>query len=133
MADRGAQLRWKGQGLILTHRPPCQHSLWKETGVPGENPQFSQSVDRLFSQKCHKSVARIASPKACFPLGEFIRANRERSNLIGWQQTLTTSLPNHIRFLLVRAKKNRQVENRLNDCPYVLFYFQLANLGSVNY
>ena len=23
-------------------------------------------------------------PKAGFPLGEFVRANRERSNLIGW-------------------------------------------------
>ena len=21
--------------------PPCQHSLWEETGVPGENPRFS--------------------------------------------------------------------------------------------
>ena len=25
--------------------------------------------------------------KAGFPLGKFIRANRERSNLIGWRQT----------------------------------------------
>ncbi len=40
-----------------------------------------------------------------FPLGEFVCANREKSNLIGWRQTLTTSPPNHIRFLLVRAKK----------------------------
>ena len=31
--------------------------------------------------------------------------NREKSNLIGWRQTLTTSPPNHIRFLLVRATK----------------------------
>ena len=38
--------------------------------------------------------------KAGFPLGEFVRANRERSNLIGWRQTLTTSPANHIRFLL---------------------------------
>ncbi len=43
--------------------------------------------------------------KAGFPLGEFFRANRERSNLIGWRQTLTTSPANHIRFLLVRANK----------------------------
>ncbi len=41
--------------------------------------------------------------KAGFPLGEFVRANREKSNLIGWRQTLTTSPANHIRFLLVRA------------------------------
>ncbi len=40
-----------------------------------------------------------------FPLGEFVRANREKSNLIGWRQTLTTSPANHIRFLLVRANK----------------------------
>ncbi len=46
--------------------------------------------------------------KACFPVSEFVRANREKSNLIGWRQTLTTSPtspPNHIRFLLARAKK----------------------------
>ncbi len=40
----------------------------------------------------------------CFPLSKFVRANKEKSNLIGWRQTLTTSPPNHIRFLLVRAK-----------------------------
>ena len=43
--------------------------------------------------------------KAGFPLDEFVRAHREKSNLIGWRQTLTPSPPNHIRFLLVRAKK----------------------------
>ncbi len=42
------------------------------------------------------------------------RENREKSNLIGMRQTLTTSPPNHIRFLLVRAQKNHQVENGLN-------------------
>jgi hypothetical protein len=30
-----------------------------------------------------------------FPPGEFVPANREKSNLIGWRQTLITS-PNHI-------------------------------------
>ena len=49
---------------------------------------------------------------AGFPLGEFVRANRERGNFIGWCQTLTTSPANHIRFLLVR-------ENRLYSV-YVL-------------
>ena len=44
-------------------------------------------------------------PEAGFPLGEFVRANREKSNLIGWRQTLTTSPANHIRFLLVRTNK----------------------------
>jgi hypothetical protein len=41
--------------------------------------------------------------EACFPLGKIFRANREKSNLIGWRQTPTTSPANHIRFLLVRA------------------------------
>jgi hypothetical protein len=41
MSDHGAQLRWKGQlGSNLTH-PACQHSLWEETRVPGENPRLS--------------------------------------------------------------------------------------------
>ncbi len=35
----------------------------------------------------------------------FVRASREKSNLIGWRQKLTTSPANHIRFLLVRANK----------------------------
>jgi hypothetical protein len=42
---------------------------------------------------------------AWFPLGEFVRANREKSNLIGWRQTLTTSPANHVHFLLVCAKR----------------------------
>ena len=45
-------------------------------------------------------------------MGEFVRAQREKNNLIGWRQTLTTSPPNHIRFSLVHAKKI--VENGLN-------------------
>jgi hypothetical protein len=39
-------------------------------------------------------------------------AKREEGDLIGWQQTLAASPPNHIYFLLF-ARKNRQVENRL--------------------
>ena len=52
--------------------------------------------------------------KACFPFGEFIRANSEKSNVIGWQQTLTPPSPNHIRVLLIRAKKSRSGK-RLRD------------------
>ncbi len=48
-------------------------------------------------------VQNLNSEFAGFPLGKFVRANREKSNLIGWRQTLTTSPANHIRFLLVRA------------------------------
>ncbi len=53
----------------------------------------------------HDTHTRKLRPKAGFPLDEFVRANREKSNLIGWRQTLTSSLANHIRFLLVRANK----------------------------
>ncbi len=63
-------------------------------------------------------VLRIGSPfptdlVSCLSLGEFVRANREKSNLIGWRQTLTTSPANHIRFLLVRAKKSPSVKRAL--------------------
>jgi hypothetical protein len=34
-----------------------------------------------------------------------VRANRKKSDLIGWRQTLTTSPTNHIHVFLVRAKK----------------------------
>ena len=50
--------------------------------------------------------------KACFPLSEFVRANKEKSNLIGWRQTLTTSPANHIRFLLVRVKEKSLIGKR---------------------
>ncbi len=56
---------------------------------------------------------RKLPPKACFPLGKFVRANREKSNLIGWRRTLTTSPADHIRFAYSH-KKNRPVENGLN-------------------
>ena len=39
MSDHGAQLRWKAGPLGVNPNPPCQHSLWEETGVPGENPR----------------------------------------------------------------------------------------------
>jgi hypothetical protein len=41
--------------------------------------------------------------------------NRERSNLIGWQQTLTTSPANHIRFVLVRANKFAKWKTSLTE------------------
>ena len=52
-------------------------------------------------------VQESLSKRRVFSLDEFVRANREKSNLIGWRQTLTT--PIHIRFLLVRAKRIAQV------------------------
>ena len=48
LSDDGTQLRWKGQlgasaNILIrdTPNPPCQHSLWEETGIPGENPGLS--------------------------------------------------------------------------------------------
>ena len=39
--------------------PPCQHSLWEETGVPGKNPTAFGTALTNSSYKCHGSVARI--------------------------------------------------------------------------
>ena len=58
-----------------------------------------------------KSPQRESKPRS---QAGFVRANREKSNLVTWRQTLTTSPPNHIRFLLVRAKKCK-VENGLHN------------------
>ncbi len=63
----------------------------------GEREEITEPVVGI---SCYMRYAH----KAGFPLGEFVRANRERSNLIGWRQTLTTSPANHVRFLLVRLK-----------------------------
>ena len=53
--------------------------------------------------------------KSGFPLDDFVRANREKSNLIGWRQTLTSSSANHIRFLHVRANKFAKWKTGLNS------------------
>jgi hypothetical protein len=50
-------------------------------------------------------IASLIQLKSRFPPAEFVRAKRERSNLIRWRQTLTSSPANHIHFLLVRGKK----------------------------
>jgi hypothetical protein len=39
--DHGAQPRCKKGQLGANPNPPCQHYLWEETGVPGENPRLS--------------------------------------------------------------------------------------------
>ncbi len=57
--------------------------------------------------------------KAGFPFGEFVRANREKSNLIGSRQTLTSSPANHTRFLLVRANKFAKWKTGLRWLPSV--------------
>jgi hypothetical protein len=47
----------------------------------------------------------IVSSEASFPPGGFVNASREKSNLIGWRQTLTTSSPNHILLLACSREK----------------------------
>ena len=76
-----------------------------ETGLGRSSEQLGSShgIVTIYVFSCLNAVMLLF--KACFPLGEFVRASREKSNLIGWRQTLTTSPANHIRFLLVRAKK----------------------------
>jgi hypothetical protein len=49
----------------------------------------------------YSQVRGYSQYKACLPLGEFARANREKG-------TLTTSPTNHIRFLLVRAQSGKR-------------------------
>jgi hypothetical protein len=39
MSDHGTQLRWVAK--CVNPNPPCQHSLWEETRVPGENTRLS--------------------------------------------------------------------------------------------
>ena len=73
---------------------------------------------------------RHGSSKAGFPLGGFVRENREKSNLIGWRQTLTSSPPNHIRFLLVRANKFAEWKTGLRK-DGICCCCQLANHTSV--
>jgi hypothetical protein len=63
--------------------------------------------------------------KACFPLGEFVRANRERSDLIGWLQTLTSSPANHIHVLLIGAKKIAKWKTGFRHDEERVFYFQM--------
>ena len=43
MSDHGGQLRWKGQ-LGANPNPPCQLSLWEETGV---YPECGNGAPRL--------------------------------------------------------------------------------------
>jgi predicted nucleic-acid-binding Zn-ribbon protein len=70
-------------------------------------------------------VQENLNKRRLFSLGEFVRANREKSNLIGWRQTLTTSPANHIRFLLVRANKFAKWKTGLN-CTYKAFYCTIS-------
>ena len=40
----------------VVRNPPCQLSLWEETGVPGENPRLSAELTILFS---HEDWVRV--------------------------------------------------------------------------
>ena len=55
---------------------------------------------------------------------KYFCANSEKTDLIGWLQTLTTSPPNHIRFLLVRVKKISKWKLGLKFCVHGLDKFE---------
>ncbi len=58
------------------------------------------------------------------------KARTEKAtNLIGWRQTLTTSPPNHIRFLLVRAKKSTSGKQALKKIRVLYFIFSSRSLA----
>ncbi len=88
--------------------------LFLAGGVDNTRWKKVQSDPMLIFLSGNRSLQTNTMIKACFPLGEFFRANREKSNLIGWRQTLTTSPANHIRLLLVRAKKIAKWKTGLN-------------------
>ena len=80
--------------------------VWKSTSICS----LVSTQNRLFNSENREYISENRVFVCCFPLGGFVRTgfvrtNREKSNLTGWRQTLTTSPPNHIRFLLVRAEK----------------------------
>jgi hypothetical protein len=72
-ADRGRlrAYRWRFKQPLLVHtslmispppnlcvNPPCQLSLWEETGVPGENPRLS--AERRLLLFSHEDWVRVA-------------------------------------------------------------------------
>ena len=77
----------------------------KDNRPPILNEDQMLELAKQYQDNDIKGRDELILGKAGFPLGEFVRANREKSNLIGWRQTLTTLPTNHIRFLLVRANK----------------------------
>ncbi len=90
---------WLGFAFIFIKPEWWAKHDWYYTWLPWTNKLYiGQTIFQL--ARCGYTQS-----KAGFPLGEFVRANRERSNLIGWRQTLTSSPANHVRFLLVRANK----------------------------
>ena len=43
--------------------PPCQHSLWEETGVPEKTHDFRQSVDKSHSERLWKTIDDVTARK----------------------------------------------------------------------
>ncbi len=86
-------------------KAPRKQRAKKEKHVDSDSDEDYASDVRKFDDRNHSKGRNIKSVLSRFPLGEFVRANREKSNLIGWRQTLASSSANHIRFLLVRANK----------------------------
>ena len=67
-----------------------------------------------------KKIQKKSMFKACFPLGEFVRANREIKQL-DWLATNTDDITTQSHSLFACSpEKNRQVENRLKEVFYSL-------------
>jgi hypothetical protein len=56
------------------------------------------------SMSCTTTHSGRTYLEACFPPGEFVRANREKSNLIGWRGTNDITTQSHSLFVCAREK-----------------------------
>ena len=79
-----------------------RQAKWNEVGLQG--------IPNLLSKRC--TLSHGIAFKACFPLGEFVRANRKKQ--LDWLPTNTDdiTIQSHSLFACSR-EKNRQVENGL--------------------
>jgi hypothetical protein len=86
---------------------PCKDILRQAIRVSRiKKGQVMPVIDKESTIPKKRKKVRKVYRKACFPPhGKFIRASREKSNVIGWRHILTTSPANHVRVFLVGAKK----------------------------
>ncbi len=49
--------------LGVVFKPPCQHSRWEETGIPGENPRLSVRVLTNSSHECPQQESNPQSQR----------------------------------------------------------------------
>ena len=85
--------------LFNSHQLSC-NSCSRLTGTR-ELRKLSSRMPTLINS--HLYLTRLS--KAGFPLGEFVRANRQKANVIGWWCRQCLSPANQIAFFSVRANK----------------------------